>query len=106
MHLRALRTFPARARAQLEDLTAHGDELPDANIWAWACDRRHARDGDALLEVLERQAKMMEQEMYVRPEGWLAVACPVVKIHCVLGNAVAVRKWAVCAARAPERTLW
>jgi hypothetical protein len=110
-------------RGQLEGLTQHGDELPDARIWAWARDRRHAHDGDALLEVLERQAKMMEKEMYVRPEGWLAVARPLVKIHCALGNAVAARKWAVCAAsyaraatgtdggweavaRSPERTLW
>ena len=110
-------------RAQLEGLTTHGDELPDARIWAWARDRRHMHDSDELLEVLERQAKMMEQEMYVRPEGWLTVARPLVKIYCALGNAVAARKWAVCAAsyaraatgtddgweavaRAPEQTLW
>jgi hypothetical protein len=72
-------------------------ELSDARTWALACDRRHARDGDALLEAIERQTKMMEQEMYIRPEGWLTVAHPLVKIHCALGNAVAVRKWAVCA---------
>jgi len=85
-------------RAQLQGLPAHGELLPDARRWAWARDRRHARDGDALLEMLERQAKMMEQEMYVRPEGWLAVARPLVKIHSALGNAVAACRWAVCAA--------
>jgi len=104
MLLRALRASPLvlahsdALRAQLVGLTAHGDELPDARIWAWARNRCHAHDCDARLEVLEQQAKMMEQEMYVRPEGWLAVARPLVKIHCALGGAVAVRRWAVCAA--------
>ena len=120
------RPAPARVhsdalRAQLEGLTAHGDELPDARIWAWARDRC-ARE-DALLGALERQAATMEQEMYVRPEGWLTVARPLVKMYCALGDAVAARKWAVCAAsyaraatgtdggweavaRAPEQTLW
>jgi len=108
-------------RAQLEGLTAHSDELPDARVWAWARDPS-ARE-DALRGALERQAEMMQEEMYVRPEGWLAVARPLVKIYCALGDAVAARKWAVCAAsyaraatgsdggweavaRAPERTVW
>jgi len=120
------RPTPAHAhsdarRAQLEALTAHCDELPDTRIWAWARDRG-ARD-DTLIGALEQQAAMMEQEMYARPEGWLTVARPLVKIYCALGNAVAARKWAVCAAsyvraatgtdggweavaRAPEQTLW
>jgi hypothetical protein len=119
-------TVPACARsdalrAQLEGLTAHGDELPDARVWAWA--RDPAAREDALRGALERQAEMMQEEMYVRPEGWLAVARPLVKIHCALGDAVAARKWAVCAAsytraatgldggweavaRAPEQTIW
>jgi hypothetical protein len=110
-------------RAQLEGLTTHCDELSDARIWAWARDRRHTHDDDELVETLERQAKLMEQEMYVRPEGWLTVARPLVKIYCAFGNALAARKWAVCAAsyaraatgtdggweavaRTPEQTLW
>jgi len=52
----------------------------------------------ALLGALERQAAMMEQEMYVRPEGWLTVARPLVKMYRALGDAVVARKWAVCAA--------
>lgn len=108
-------------RAQLEGLTAHDDELPDARVRAWARDPC-ARD-DALLGALERQVAMMEQEKYVRPEGWLTVSRPLVKTHCALGNVVAARKWAVCAAsytraatgtdggweavaRAPEKTIW
>jgi hypothetical protein len=108
-------------RAQLKDITTHGDELPDARIWAWARDRSMC--DDALLGALEQQVAMMEEEMYVRPEGWLTVARPLVKIYCALGNALAARKWAVCAAsyaraatgwdsgweavaRAPEKTVW
>lgn len=108
-------------RSQLEGLTSHSEELPDARLWTWAHDRS-ARD-DALLRTLEQQAAMMEQELYVRPEGWLTVARPLVKIYCALGNAVAARKWAVCAAsytraatgtdggweavaRMPEQTKW
>ncbi|KAH9019791.1 hypothetical protein EDB84DRAFT_1516300 [Lactarius hengduanensis] len=120
------RPAPARAlsdglRAQLEGLTSHGDELPDARLWAWARDTR-ARD-DALLGALEQQVAIMEQELYVRPEGWLAVARALVKIYCALGNTVAARRWAVCAAsytraatgtdggweavaRNPEQTVW
>jgi hypothetical protein len=108
-------------RARLESVTTHGKELPDARVWAWA---RDAWAGDdALLGALEQRAAMMEQERYVRPEGWLAVARPLVKIYCALGDAVAARRWAVCAAsyaraatgtdggweavaRTPERTLW
>jgi len=43
--------------------------------------------------------------MYVRPEGWLTVARPLVKIYCVLGNAVAARKglFARLRTRAPRR---
>ncbi len=42
------RPAPARVhsdalRARLEGLTAHGDELPDARIWAWARDWCAAR---------------------------------------------------------------
>ncbi|KAH9980917.1 hypothetical protein BGW80DRAFT_1267202 [Lactifluus volemus] len=108
-------------RSQLESLTSHSEELPDARLWAWARDR-HARN-DALSGALEQQAVMMEQELYVRPEGWLTVARPLVKIYCALGKTVAARKWAVCAAsytraatgtdggweavaRTPEQTIW
>jgi hypothetical protein len=120
------RPAPARAlsdarRAQLEGVTSHGDELPDARLWAWARDVR-ARD-DALLGALEQQVAFMEQELYVRPEGWLTAARALVKIHCALGNTVPARRWAVCAAsyaraatgtdggweavaRNPEQTIW
>ena len=121
------RPAPARAlsdalRAQLEGgLTSHGDELPDARLWAWARDV-DARD-ETLLGALEKQVAIMEKELYVRPEGWLTVARPLVKIHCALGNTVKARKWAVCAAsytraatgtdggweavaRNPEQTVW
>ncbi|KAH8995418.1 hypothetical protein EDB92DRAFT_1846833 [Lactarius akahatsu] len=108
-------------RAQLEGLTSHSDELPDARLWGWARDTR-ARD-DALLGALEQQVAIMEQELYVRPEGWLTVARALVKIYCALGNTVAARRWAVCAAsytraatgtdggweavaRNPEQTVW
>lgn len=120
------RPAPARAlsdglRAQLEGLTSHSDELLDARLWGWARDTR-ARD-DALLGALEQQVAIMEQELYVRPEGWLTVARALVKIYCALGNTVAARRWAVCAAsytraatgtdggweavaRNPEQTVW
>jgi SET domain len=108
-------------RSQLEVLTSHSEELPDARLWAWARDK-YAHD-DVLLGALEQQVAMMEQELYVRPEGWLTVARPLVKIYCALRNTVAARKWAVCAAsytraatgtdggwaaiaRTPEKTIW
>jgi hypothetical protein len=115
------RALSDNLRSQLESLTSHSEELPDARLWAWARDR-HARN-DALSGALEQQAVMMEQELYVRPEGWLTVARPLVKIYCALGKTVAARKWAVCAAsytraatgtdggweavaRTPEQTIW
>jgi hypothetical protein len=115
------RALSDNLRSQLEGLTPHSEELPDARLWAWARDRRAC--DDALLGALEQQAVTMEQELYVRPEGWLTVARPLVKIYCALGNTVAARKWAVCAAsytraatgtdggweavaRTPERTIW
>jgi hypothetical protein len=66
---------------------AHSDELPDTRIWAWA--RASIARDDTLLGGLEQRAAMTEQEIYVRPEGWLTVARPLVKIYCLLGNAVA-----------------
>ncbi|KAI0306262.1 hypothetical protein B0F90DRAFT_728351 [Multifurca ochricompacta] len=121
-----MRAPPVRAlsdhrRSQLEGLTAHYDELPDGRVWAWA--RDVGAPDDALLGALEEQAVMMERELYVRPEGWLTVARPLVKIYCALGNTVAARRWAVCAAsytraatgtdggweavaRVPEQTIW
>ena len=117
----AARALSDARRAQLESVTSHSDELPDARLWAWARDVR-ARD-DALLGALEQQVAIMEQELFVRPEGWLTAARALVKIHCALGNTVAARRWAVCAAsytraatgtdggweavaRNPEQTVW
>ena len=37
-----------------DGLTLHGDELPNARVWAWARDPSAREDDDALRCVLER----------------------------------------------------